>query len=153
VTLIAGTLSKSVQDIHTFFSFSNNKITDLASHLRFGLQSADYLRHLVIHSMNIPFRLCLVIDINILYVYGYSSWVILLAAGRRVFREFLRTEFSDENLLYWLACEELKKEEDPKNIEEKARLIYEDYISIISPREVLVSSLFMSLSCFVTYYY
>ena len=63
----------------------------------------------------------------------------LFVAGRRVFQEFLRSEFSEENLLFWQACEDLKKEEDPKIIEEKARLVYEDYISIISPREVGVS--------------
>ena len=40
-------------------------------------------------------------------------------------------------MLFWLACEELKKEEHPDNVEEKARLIYDDYISILSPKEVL----------------
>lgn len=58
-------------------------------------------------------------------------------AGRNVFREFLRTEYSEENLLFWLACEDLKKEQTKEAIEEKARLIYEDYISILSPKEVM----------------
>lgn len=57
-------------------------------------------------------------------------------AGRNVFREFLRTEYSEENLLFWLACEDLKKEQNKEAVEEKARLIYEDYISILSPKEV-----------------
>lgn len=57
-------------------------------------------------------------------------------AGRNVFREFLRTEYSEENMLFWLACEELKKDNSKHNIEEKARLIYEDYVSILSPKEV-----------------
>ncbi|XP_029452433.1 regulator of G-protein signaling 17 isoform X3 [Rhinatrema bivittatum] len=56
-------------------------------------------------------------------------------AGRNLFREFLRTEYSEENLLFWLACEDLKHEQNKKVIEEKARLIYEDYISILSPKE------------------
>ncbi|XP_048969731.1 regulator of G-protein signaling 17 isoform X4 [Canis lupus baileyi] len=56
-------------------------------------------------------------------------------AGRNLFREFLRTEYSEENLLFWLACEDLKKEQNKKVIEEKARMIYEDYISILSPKE------------------
>ncbi len=59
-----------------------------------------------------------------------------VAAGRRIFREFLRCEYSEENILFWLACEELKKESNPDLIEEKARFIYEDYISILSPKEV-----------------
>lgn len=59
---------------------------------------------------------------------------ISLAAGRKVFQNFLRSEFSEENILFWLACEDLKKEGSPEVVEEKARLIYEDYISILSPR-------------------
>ncbi|MBN3293371.1 RGS17 protein, partial [Polypterus senegalus] len=61
-------------------------------------------------------------------------------AGRNVFREFLRTEYSEENMLFWLACEDLKKEISKSVIEEKARMIYEDYISILSPKEVSLDS-------------
>lgn len=57
-------------------------------------------------------------------------------AGRNAFRQFLRTEFSEENMLFWLACEEFSKETNKSAIEEKARVIYEDYISILSPKEV-----------------
>jgi regulator of G-protein signaling len=57
-------------------------------------------------------------------------------AGRKVFRDFLRCEYSEENILFWLACEELKRENNPEVVEEKARIIYDDYISILSPREV-----------------
>lgn len=56
--------------------------------------------------------------------------------GRNIFQEFLRSEYSEENLLFWIACEELKKETDPTAIDEKARIIYEDYVSILSPKEV-----------------
>ncbi|XP_063306496.1 regulator of G-protein signaling 20 isoform X1 [Pelobates fuscus] len=61
-------------------------------------------------------------------------------AGRNAFREFLRTEFSEENMLFWMACEDLKNESNKNVIEEKARLIYEDYISILSPKEVSLDS-------------
>uniref|UniRef100_UPI003AAE31EB regulator of G-protein signaling 19 isoform X1 n=1 Tax=Centroberyx gerrardi TaxID=166262 RepID=UPI003AAE31EB len=61
-------------------------------------------------------------------------------AGRNVFREFLRTEYSEENMLFWLACEDLKQEMNKSSIEEKARSIYEDYISILSPKEVSLDS-------------
>ncbi|KAA3671598.1 regulator of G-protein signaling, partial [Paragonimus westermani] len=60
--------------------------------------------------------------------------------GRKVFREFLRSEYSEENILFWLACEELKQETNPELVEEKARMIYEDFISILSPREVSLDS-------------
>ncbi len=58
------------------------------------------------------------------------------AAGRSCFRQFLRTEFSEENMMFWLACEELKKETNKTVVEEKVRQIYEDFISILSPKEV-----------------
>ncbi|KAJ8797113.1 hypothetical protein J1605_001923 [Eschrichtius robustus] len=70
-----------------------------------------------------------------------SAWaqsfdkLMLTPAGRNAFREFLRTEFSEENMLFWMACEELKKEANKAVIEEKARIIYEDYVSILSPKE------------------
>uniref|UniRef100_A0A9J8BGU6 Regulator of G protein signaling 17 n=1 Tax=Cyprinus carpio carpio TaxID=630221 RepID=A0A9J8BGU6_CYPCA len=60
--------------------------------------------------------------------------------GRDVFREFLRSEYSEENLMFWMACEELKKETNPSVINEKARIIYEDYVSILSPKEVSLDS-------------
>ncbi|XP_068956043.1 regulator of G-protein signaling 20 [Petaurus breviceps papuanus] len=66
--------------------------------------------------------------------------LMVTPAGRNIFREFLRTEFSEENMLFWMACEELKKEANKSVIEEKARLIYEDYISILSPKEVSLDS-------------
>ncbi|PRD33458.1 UNVERIFIED_CONTAM: Regulator of G-protein signaling 17 [Trichonephila clavipes] len=62
--------------------------------------------------------------------------LFFIAAGRRVFREFLRCEYSEENILFWLACEDLKREKSPELVEEKARSIYEDYVSILSPKEV-----------------
>ncbi|KAM9752117.1 regulator of G-protein signaling 19 isoform 2-T2 [Menidia menidia] len=57
-------------------------------------------------------------------------------AGRNVFREFLRTEYSEENMLFWLACEDLKQEANGSAVQEKAYSIYENYISIFSPKEV-----------------
>ncbi|KAG7477890.1 hypothetical protein MATL_G00074370 [Megalops atlanticus] len=62
------------------------------------------------------------------------------ATGRNLFRQFLRTEYSEDNLLFWLACEDLKQEYNKASIQEKARLIYEDYISILSPKEVSLDS-------------
>lgn len=62
------------------------------------------------------------------------------AAGRSCFRQFLRTEFSEENMMFWLACEDLKKETNKTVVEEKVRQIYEDFISILSPKEVRENS-------------
>ncbi|XP_076637245.1 regulator of G protein signaling double hit isoform X2 [Colletes latitarsis] len=61
-------------------------------------------------------------------------------AGREHFREFLVSEYSEENIAFWLACEQLKRETNPERIEESARFIYEEYISILSPKEVSLDS-------------
>ncbi|CAF1110145.1 unnamed protein product [Rotaria sordida] len=66
--------------------------------------------------------------------------LMLSPTGRRYFRDFLRSEYSEENFLFWMSCESLKNEQNPEIIEEKARLIYEDYISILSPKEVSLDS-------------
>ncbi|XP_053414797.1 regulator of G-protein signaling 20 isoform X2 [Nycticebus coucang] len=66
--------------------------------------------------------------------------LMITPAGRNAFREFLRTEFSEENMLFWMACEELKKEANKNMIEEKARIIYDNYISTLSPKEVSLDS-------------
>ncbi|CAI2347676.1 unnamed protein product [Caenorhabditis sp. 36 PRJEB53466] len=60
--------------------------------------------------------------------------------GQKYFAEFLKSEYSDENILFWQACEELKRERNPEKLEEKARIIYEDFISILSPKEVSLDS-------------
>ncbi|XP_049605323.1 regulator of G-protein signaling 20 [Syngnathus scovelli] len=66
--------------------------------------------------------------------------VMKSAAGRACFRQFLRTEFSEENMMFWLACEELKKETNKTVVEERVRQIYEDFISILSLKEVSLDS-------------
>ncbi len=66
----------------------------------------------------------------------------MFSAGRRIFKEFLRCEYSEENILFWEACEDLKKETNPNVVEERARFIYEDFISILSPKEVRKLSFF-----------
>jgi len=65
-----------------------------------------------------------------------SESVLAVAGGRRLFGEFLRSEFSEENLLFWLACEDLREEQNSERVCEKVREIYDDYVSILSPKEV-----------------
>ena len=52
-----------------------------------------------------------------------------------MFGEFLRSEYSEENLLFWLACEDLREEQNSERVCEKAQQIYDDYVSILSPKE------------------
>lgn len=73
------------------------------------------------------------------------------AAGRKLFKEFLVSEYSEENIAFWLACEQLKRESNPETIEEKARYIYEEYISILSPKEVSKKNPVLALARICTY--
>ncbi|TRZ04168.1 hypothetical protein DNTS_000397 [Danionella cerebrum] len=60
--------------------------------------------------------------------------------GRLHFQQFLKSEFSEENLLFWLSCEDLKKETNKTVVEQTVKQIYEDYISVLSSKEVSLDS-------------
>ncbi|KAM5240479.1 regulator of G-protein signaling 10 isoform 3-T3 [Hipposideros larvatus] len=53
---------------------------------------------------------------------GTAKWAASLEnlledpEGVKRFREFLKKEFSEENVLFWLACEDFKKTQDKKQI-------------------------------------
>ncbi|UJR09500.1 hypothetical protein I4U23_013738 [Adineta vaga] len=55
--------------------------------------------------------------------------------GQALFRAFLRTEFSEENLEFWLACDEFRSCKEPKR-SGKAKKIYMDFIAIGAPKQV-----------------
>nr|XP_033772416.1 regulator of G-protein signaling 1-like [Geotrypetes seraphini]XP_033772417.1 regulator of G-protein signaling 1-like [Geotrypetes seraphini] len=59
--------------------------------------------------------------------------------GRAAFRAFLQTEFSEENLDFWMACEDFKKTRLNK-LHNKARKIYEQYIALQALKEVNLDS-------------
>lgn len=58
--------------------------------------------------------------------------------GVKRFREFLKKEFSEENVLFWLACEDFKKTQDKKKMQEKAKEIYMTYLSSKASSQVNV---------------
>ncbi|XP_063796378.1 regulator of G-protein signaling 21 [Pseudophryne corroboree] len=68
----------------------------------------------------------------------YESMGKLLANkdGLAAFRDFLKSEFSDENIEFWLACEDFKKTKTSSQLALKANKIYCEYIKTESPREV-----------------
>ncbi|CAH3019855.1 unnamed protein product [Porites evermanni] len=55
--------------------------------------------------------------------------------GIQLFQEFLRSQYGEENLNFWLAVEEYKKLDESSRAE-RARMIYEDYVSTLSPTEI-----------------
>ncbi|VDD85533.1 unnamed protein product [Enterobius vermicularis] len=61
--------------------------------------------------------------------------------GCLVFRDFLKTEFSVENIDFWLECEEFKKlKEGKKSTLQRARAIYKMYVEVNSPKEVNIDA-------------
>ncbi|XP_075761452.1 regulator of G-protein signaling 3 isoform X9 [Pelodiscus sinensis] len=60
--------------------------------------------------------------------------------GLAAFRAFLRTEFSEENLEFWLACEEYKKIKSQSKMVSKAKKVFAEYIAIQSCKEVNLDS-------------
>ncbi|KAK2558306.1 Regulator of G-protein signaling 19 [Acropora cervicornis] len=51
------------------------------------------------------------------------------STGVKIFHDFLKSQYSEENLLFWLAVEKLKKETDQAAVKELAQSIYRDYLS------------------------
>lgn len=62
--------------------------------------------------------------------------LVFLADGLAAFRAFLKTEFSEENLEFWLACEDFKKTRSAAKLAAKAQRIFEEFIDVQAPREV-----------------
>lgn len=56
--------------------------------------------------------------------------------GLASFHSFLRSEFSEENAEFWVACEDYKKTKSPVKMAEKAKKIYEEFIQTEAPKEV-----------------
>lgn len=56
--------------------------------------------------------------------------------GLAAFRTFLKTEFSDENIEFWMACEDYKKIKSTAKLVSKANKIFKEFIDVQAPREV-----------------
>jgi hypothetical protein len=74
---------------------------------------------------------------------GRWSWLcfsprpgFFLTDGLEVFQAFLRTEFSEENLEFWLACEDFKKVKSQSKMAAKAKKIFAEFIAIQACKEV-----------------
>lgn len=60
---------------------------------------------------------------------------LCFADGAALYRAFLLREFSNENLEFWLACEEYKNAK-PQKLAAKAQKIYNDFVAVQAPKEV-----------------
>lgn len=62
---------------------------------------------------------------------------MLALGGQGVFREFLKSEFSEENIEFWLACEDYKKTKSD-HLHGKAERIYEEFVQSDAIRQVCI---------------
>ncbi|XP_067876892.1 regulator of G-protein signaling 8-like isoform X2 [Heterodontus francisci] len=60
--------------------------------------------------------------------------------GVAAFRAFLRSEFSEENIDFWLACEEYKNTKIGSKLTLKAQKIYDEFVKVQAPKEVNLDS-------------
>ncbi|XP_042285485.1 regulator of G-protein signaling 8-like [Thunnus maccoyii] len=67
-----------------------------------------------------------------------ESLEILLSQkrGQLAFRDFLKSEFCEENLDFWLTCQEFKTLDSPQELTRRAARIYEEFIRPESPTPV-----------------
>ncbi|XP_022608824.1 regulator of G-protein signaling 1-like isoform X1 [Seriola dumerili] len=55
--------------------------------------------------------------------------------GQLVFEDFLRTEYSEENLLFWLACEDYKMTSETERTA-AAQRIYTEFVQVDALRQI-----------------
>lgn len=62
--------------------------------------------------------------------------MVAVSDGLATFRTFLKSEYSDENIEFWLTCEDYKKIKSSFRMSSRAKKIYEQFIKAESPKEV-----------------
>lgn len=72
---------------------------------------------------------------------GPTLWPLWFSAGQIAFREFLKSEYSEENILFWLACEEYKKIKSAPEMISSANRIYSEFVQTEAPKQVNDSKL------------
>ncbi|XP_005802485.1 regulator of G-protein signaling 2-like [Xiphophorus maculatus] len=66
--------------------------------------------------------------------------VLSQKSGRSAFRDFLKLEFCEENLEFWLACREYRSFDSLEERTQIAASIYEEFIREGSPKQVNLDS-------------
>ncbi len=71
------------------------------------------------------------------YCFLYNEVIFCcVKGGQTAFRDFLKSEFCEENLDFWLACQEFKAFDSPEELTRRAASIYEEFVSDESPKQV-----------------
>ncbi|XP_061550633.1 regulator of G-protein signaling 21-like [Phycodurus eques] len=62
--------------------------------------------------------------------------VLTCKKGQLAFRQFLQSEHSEENILFWLACEEHKKMKNVPEMISSANRIYFEFVQTEAPKQI-----------------
>uniref|UniRef100_A0A8C5G4D8 Regulator of G-protein signaling 1 n=1 Tax=Gouania willdenowi TaxID=441366 RepID=A0A8C5G4D8_GOUWI len=81
-----------------------------------------------------PFRIFCVARFEALR--AADSELLSPTVGQMAFQDFLRTEYSEENLMFWLACQEYKKNSPSSGMEDAAQRIYSEFVQVDAPRQI-----------------
>uniref|UniRef100_A0A3B1IG09 Regulator of G protein signaling 13a n=1 Tax=Astyanax mexicanus TaxID=7994 RepID=A0A3B1IG09_ASTMX len=68
-------------------------------------------------------------------LWSQSLEALLKSKGMATFQAFLKSEFSDENIEFWLICEDFKKIRSSR-LSSRAKKIFDLYIQAEAPKEI-----------------
>ncbi|NXN98928.1 RGS1 protein, partial [Rhinopomastus cyanomelas] len=113
--------------------------THKKKHKAFGADLKSYLKSMVPHiESGIKTSNCRNIMLSAEEVIQWSQSLEKLLAsqsGQGVFREFLKSEFSEENIEFWLACEDYKKTRSD-HLHSKAERIYKEFVQSDAVKQI-----------------
>ncbi|XP_030257884.1 regulator of G-protein signaling 21-like isoform X2 [Sparus aurata] len=94
-------------------------------------------QHLTAAMWKIPRRFSLSDPLEDVETWGESvDKVLSCKAGQIAFREFLKSEYSEENILFWLACEDYKKIKTVPEMISSANRIYSEFVQTEAPKQI-----------------
>lgn len=109
--------------------------------LGFLLQKSDSCEHNSSHSKKDKVVICQRVSQEEVKKWAESlENLISHECGLAAFKAFLKSEYSEENIDFWISCEEYKKIKSPSKLSPKAKKIYNEFISVQATKEVNLDS-------------
>uniref|UniRef100_A0A2K6EH79 Regulator of G-protein signaling 4 n=2 Tax=Propithecus coquereli TaxID=379532 RepID=A0A2K6EH79_PROCO len=114
---------------------------DMKHRLGFLLQKSDSCEHNSSHSKKDKVVICQRVSQEEVKKWAESlENLITHECGLAAFKAFLKSEYSEENIDFWISCEEYKKIKSPSKLSPKAKKIYNEFISVQATKEVNLDS-------------
>ncbi|XP_012324310.1 regulator of G-protein signaling 4 [Aotus nancymaae] len=114
---------------------------DMKHRLGFLLQKSDSCEHNSSHCKKDKVVICQRVSQEEVKKWAESlENLISHECGLAAFKAFLKSEYSEENIDFWISCEEYKKIKSPSKLSPKAKKIYNEFISVQATKEVNLDS-------------